>query len=413
MNSQTFLLQLLGILIASRIFAESAVRLKFPSVIGELLAGVILGPSLLGWIEPTQTFRLLAEIGIILLLFEVGLETDVMQLVRAGTKSFVVALGGFILPFLFGFALCFWGFGLKMIVSLFVAGTITATSIGITLRVLSDLKRQHGHEAQIILGAAVIDDILGILLLALLYEFSLSGNIDFMESGKVLLFVVVFFVLAPAAAKLMSAIIQHFDRASDLPGLIPASIVSLVLFFAWLAHAIGAPELLGGFAAGLALSRRFFLPFGLALHANPEFNRQVTDQMMPIINLFTPIFFVVVGLSLNLKQVDWHSAFVYAFAGSLFAVAVAGKIAGALPLREPMHVRWVVGIAMVPRGEVGLIFAELGRVNGILVDDVYAATIIVIALTTLLPPFILRAFYNRYGDRFHEAGQPTGSGVHQ
>lgn len=403
MNSQTFLLQLLGILIASRIFAEFAVRLNFPSVIGELLAGIVLGPSLLGWIEPAQTFRLLAEIGIILLLFEVGLETDIMQLVRAGAKSIVVALSGFILPFAFGFALCFWVFELEMIVSLFVAGTITATSIGITLRVLSDLHRQHSHEAQVILGAAVIDDILGILLLALLYEFSVSGNIDFTESGKVLLFVVVFFLLAPVAAKLMSAIIQHVHRASDLPGLIPTSIVSLVLFFAWLAHAIGAPELLGGFAAGLALSRRFFLPFGMAMHGNPGFNEQVTKQMMPIINLFTPIFFVVVGLSLNLRQVDWNSIFVYAFAGSLFLAAVAGKIAGSMFLREPMHVRWAVGISMVPRGEVGLIFAELGRVNGILVDNVYAATIIVIALTTLLPPFVLRAFYNRHGGRFDEA----------
>jgi Kef-type K+ transport system membrane component KefB len=120
----------------------------------------------------------------------------------------------------------------------------------------------------------------------------------------------------------------------------------------------------------------------MALHSNPDFNERVEKQMLPIINLFTPIFFVVVGLSLNLRHVDWTSVFVYAFAGSMFLVAVIGKIAGALLLREPMHVRWAVGIAMVPRGEVGLIFAELGRVNGILVDDVYAATIIVIALTT-------------------------------
>jgi Na+:H+ antiporter len=161
---------------------------------------------------------------------------------------------------------------------------------------------------------------------------------------------------------------------------------------------------LGGFAAGLALSRRFFLPFGMAMHNNPGFIEQVEKQMMPIINLFTPIFFVVVGLSLNLKQVDWHSVFVYAFAGSMFLVAVAGKIAGAMLLREPMHLRWAIGISMVPRGEVGLIFAELGRVNGILVDDVYAATIIVIALTTLLPPFLLRSFYNRYSDPLDEAG---------
>ena len=402
MNSQTFLLQLLAILVASRIFAELAIRLKAPSVIGVLLAGVILGPSLLGLIEPTQTFRLLAEIGIILLLFEVGLETDVMQLVRAGGKSVMVAIAGFVLPFVLGFALCYWGFGLALLVSLFVAGTITATSIGITLRVLADLNRQHSHEAQVILGAAVIDDVMGILLLALLYEFSLSGKIDFTETGKVLLFVLVFFLLAPAAAKLMSRIIQHVHSTSDLPGLIPTSIVSLVLFFAWLAHAIGAPELLGGFAAGLALSRRFFLPFGLALHSTPDFNERVEKQMQPIINLFTPIFFVVVGLSLNLKQVDWNSSFVYTFAGGLLLVAVIGKLAGALFLREPIHVRWAIGISMVPRGEVGLIFAELGRINGILVDDVYAATIIVIALTTLLPPFVLKMLYGRYGMHFTE-----------
>ena len=192
METHSFLLQLLAILVTARIFAEIAARLQTPTVIGELLAGVVLGPSLLGWMEPTQTFRLLAEIGIILLLFEVGLETDVRQLARAGGKSVVVALSGFVLPFVAGFAIGRWVFGLDMIVALFIGGTITATSIGITLRVLADLKRQHSHEAQIVLGAAVLDDVLGILLLALLYEFSVSGNIDLAQSGKVFLFVAAF-----------------------------------------------------------------------------------------------------------------------------------------------------------------------------------------------------------------------------
>ena len=403
MNSQTFLLQLLGILIASRLFAELAARMKAPSVIGELFAGVLLGPSLLGWIEPTQTFRLLAEIGIILLLFEVGIETDIMKLVHAGKHAVIVAISGFMLPFVSGFALCFWVFGLKLIVSLFVAGTITATSIGITLRVLSDLNRKHSHESQVILGAAVIDDILGIVLLALLYEFSVSGQIDFIESGKVLLFVLIFFLLAPASAKLMSSLIHRFGSNSDLPGLIPTSIVALVLFFAWLAHAIGAPELLGGFAAGIALSRRFFLPFGVALHNTPDFNERVENEMRPIIHLFTPIFFVVVGLSLNLKQIDWGSTFVYTFAICLLLLAIGGKVIGALFLPIPIRQRWAIGIAMVPRGEVGLIFAELGRENGILENEVYAATLIVIALTTLLSPFALKAYYGRYG------GSPPGA----
>jgi len=402
MESQSFLLQLLGILVTARIFGEVAARLKAPAVIGELLAGIVLGPSLLGWIEPTQTFRLLAEIGIILLLFEVGLETDVRQLARAGLKSTAVTLSGFVLPFIFGFAIGRWIFGLDMIVALFIGGTITATSIGITLRILADLNRQHGHEAQIVLGAAVIDDVLGILLLAILYEFSVSGKIDLAESGKVFLFVLTFFVLAPIVAKLISVAIQRFHRISETTGVIPTAIVSLVLFFAWLAHFIGAPELLGGFAAGLALSRRFFLPFGLALSHDPKFIKRIEVQMSPIINLFTPIFFVMVGLSLNLRQVNWDSYFVYALAGCLLLAAFASKMAGVILLHERAHSRWVIGMAMVPRGEVGLIFAELGRTSGILLDDVYASMIIVIALTTLLPPFVLKALYVRYGTQFDE-----------
>ena len=314
----------------------------------------------------------------------------------------IVALTGFVLPFAFGFAIARWGFHLSLLVSLFVAGTITATSIGITLRVLANLGRQHSHEAQVILGAAVIDDVLGILLLSMLYEFSISGNIALVRSGKVLLFVVAFFLIAPAAAKLLSTLIHRFDNASELPGLVPVSIVSLVLFFAWLAHAVGAPELLGGFAAGLALSRRFFLPFGISLRETPGFNDRVEKQMMPVINLFTPIFFVVVGLSLNLRQVDWHSVFVYAFSASLLLAAFAGKLAGALMLREPLALKLAIGISMAPRGEVGLIFAELGRSSGILKDDVYAAMVIVIALTTLLPPFLLKAFYKRHGHRLDD-----------
>ena len=395
MTTETFFLHLLGILLTARIFAEVAVRLKSPAVIGELLAGVVLGPTLFGWIEPGEAVRLLAEIGIILLLFEVGLETDVTRLARAGAKSAIVAVGGFVLPFLFGFSVSRWGFDLPPLVALFIGGTLTATSIGITVRVLADLKRQHSSEAQVVLGAAELDDVLGVLLLALLYEFSLGGGINLMNVGKVLLFVTAFFVLAPAAAKVMSVVIARFDAASEIPGLIPTVIVSMVLFFAWLAHAIGAPELLGGFTAGLALSRRFFLPFGIALQARHEFGERIEHQMRPIIHLFTPIFFVTVGLSLNLREVDWSSPFIWVFSLALLGVAFAGKLLGAFVVSEPLARRWAIGLAMVPRGEVGLIFAELGRVAGILDHEVYAGLIIVIALTTLLPPFLLKWFYGR------------------
>jgi len=399
MQTHDFFLYLLVILLTARVFAELATRLQAPSVIGELFAGVVLGPSLLGWIEPVEAIKLMAEIGIILLLFEVGLETDVKRLVRTGLKSFVVAITGFVLPLVLGFALGYWVFGLSLLVSLFIGGTLTATSIGITVRVLSDLKRQQALEGQIVLGAAVLDDILGVVLLALLYEFSIGGGVSLLNASKVLVFVGAFFVLAPVAAKLISLIIRRFDAVSVIPGLLPTTIVTLVLFFAWLAHALGAPELLGGFAAGLALSRRFFLPLGIALHTDEGFAHRIEEQMKPIVHLFTPIFFVFVGLSLNLRQIDWGSPFIWGFSLTLLVAAIVGKLVGAFLIKEPLAVRWVIAMAMIPRGEIGLIFAELGRVSKIFSNEIYAGMVIVIAFTTLLPPFMMKWFYGRYGDR--------------
>jgi len=403
MATHHFFLILLIILLTARIFAELATRLKIPAVIGELLAGVILGPSVLGWIEPIDSIKLLAEIGIILLLFEVGLETDIKRLMRTGSKSGIVALTGFMLPLFMGFALGYWVFGQSLLVALFIGGTLTATSIGITVRVLSDLKRRHAIEGQVVLGAAVLDDILGVMLLALMYEFSIGGGVNLVNTGKVLLFVATFFLLAPIAAKLISLIIRYFDEVSEIPGLIPTTIEALVLFFAWLAHAVGAPELLGGFAAGLALSRRFFLPFGIALRNDINFARRIEQQMKPVVHLFTPIFFVMVGLSLDLRAIDWSSSFIWLFSLFLLVIAVAGKLAGAFLIRERWPTRWMIGVAMVPRGEVGLIFAELGRISGIFNNEIYAGMIIVIALTTLLPPLFMKWFYGHYVKDFRSA----------
>ena len=400
MEVHVFLQVLLIILLTARVFAELAVRLKAPSVIGELVAGVVLGPSLLGWIEPFEAIKLLAEIGIILLLFEVGLETDLKKLTQSGWKSIIVAIGGFVLPFVLGFSLSYGIFGLSLLVSLFIGGTLTATSIGITVRVLSDLNVQQGHEGQVVLGAAVLDDIFGVVLLALLYEFAIGGGVSIINTGKVLLFIGIFFALAPIAAKIISGLIKRLSITTEVPGLIPTAMVSLVLFFAWLAKVVGAPEMLGGFAAGLALSRRFFLPFGVALHTDPKFAQQIDEQMKPIIRLFTPIFFVMVGLSLNLREIDWSSFQIWGLSMALFVAAVLGKFAGALVIRESWGSRFIIGVAMIPRGEVGLIFAELGRVSGVLENETYAALVIVIVLTTLLPPFVMKWFYSsHYGER--------------
>jgi Kef-type K+ transport system membrane component KefB len=405
MEIHALLLDLMIVLLSARVLAEVAARLGAPPVIGELTAGVLLGPSLLGWVDASGPMVLLAEIGIILLLFEVGLETDVSLLLRTGAKSVTVAAAGLVVPFVLAFGLAYWAFDRTLLTALFVGGTLTATSIGVTMRVLSDLGRHQSREGRVVLGAAVLDDIMGVVLLAVLYEFSIGGGVNLTNAGKVLLFVGVFFLMAPVAAKAISAVIDRFDAVSPIPGLIPTTILSLVLLFAWLAHVVGAPQLLGGFAAGLALSRRFFLPFGLAIRTRPAFAARIEEQMKPVIHLFTPLFFVTVGLSVNLRLVDWGSPFIWAVSLSLVVVAVVSKMVGAFLIRETTFLKVVIGLAMVPRGEVGLVFAELGRTSGILGNEMYAALVLVIAFTTLLPPFGLKALYRRWGPPPEDGGE--------
>jgi Na+:H+ antiporter len=396
MEAHTFLIQLVLILFSARVVGEIAAYFNAPSVIGELLAGILIGPSVLGLIEISPPIQLLAQIGIILLLFEVGIETDIGRLTASGMQAFVVAIGGVILPFVLGFCLSYYLFHFSLLASLFIGSTLTATSIGITLRVLRDLKKQNSHEAQIIIGAAVLDDIIGIILLAMLYEFSMSGTVDLLNAGKVLLFIILFFLISPLAAKSVSLTIKKWDEKSDIPGLLPTTIVSLILLFAWIAHQLGAPELLGGFAAGLALSRQFLFPFAAFLHQDPEFSHRVEQQMKPIVHLFTPIFFVAIGLSLNLKSVDWSSSFIWMLTGLLLISAVIGKLAsGFLLKKETISSKLIVGTAMIPRGEVGLIFANIGLTAAVFKDDIYASIILVIALTTLLAPFALRYIYTQ------------------
>lgn len=409
MEAHLFLLQFMAILVAAQVLGMLARRLGVPSVIGEIMAGVLLGPSLLNLVPPGEVFQLLAEFGIILLLFEVGLETDLVRLVRTGARSAVVAVGGFIAPFALGYWVSVSWFQLTPIVALFVGGTLTATSIGITIRLLADLGRQRSAEAQVVLGAAVADDILGVVLLAVLYEFSVSGQVNLANSGKVMIFIGAFMVLAPLAAKAFTSALHRIPEFCDLPNAMPVMLVSLMLFFSWLAHIIGAPELLGGFAAGLALSRRFFLPFGLALsHQDDCFGPSILDRLKPIIGLFTPVFFVVVGLNLNLRAVDWGDPFIWVFSLSLFVVALISKLFGGLLMRgAKLPSRLAVGLAMVPRGEVGLIFAELGRSAEVFNNDVYAGVVLVIAMTTLLAPLLLERFYHFFADRL--ADEPDGT----
>src|SRR5512135_2097040 len=404
MELHQFFLYLAIILIAARLFSEIAGRHGIPSVIGELLAGLLVGPSLLGWITPDATMKLLAEIGIILLLFEVGMDTDLFRLARSGIKPIVVAVVGFVLPFVLGYAVCRWGFGLGNLVALFIGGTLTATSIGITVRVLEDLGKRQSDEAQIVIGAAVLDDILGVLALAFLYQFAVQQQVSLAATGTVAVYILLFMLLSPFVARLAGGIIDHYNRRAATPGLLVTMALSLILLFSWLAHAVGAPLIMGGFAAGLALSQhfRFNLMSRLGLPAldrrfapSPQLAHRLEEQMKPLIHTFAPLFFVMVGVSLNLNDVDWGSARVWQLGGALIGVAFVGKLAAGFFIRESRFRQIAIGLAMIPRGEVGLIFAQLGLTQGILDAETYAALLIVIALTTVAPPFLLKAYYSR------------------
>lgn len=394
MQVHDFFLTLFLILIAARILGEIFARFAIPSVLGELFAGILLGSSILGIVEPNEILKILAEIGIILLLFEVGLETDFTRLKDAGRKSLVIAILGVVLPFTLGFSSSYYLFELAFDVSLFVGGTLTATSIGITLRVLKDIHMENTNIAQIVIGAAVIDDIIGIVLLVFIYDFSISHEANFEHTMSVGAMVFSFLFLAPVLAKALSFLIHKFHGKDLVPGYIPTIIISLVLLFAYISHMVGAPAMLGSFAAGIALSRRFFLPFGTFLHTNEILLDQVQKNMTPIIQIFTPIFFVMVGLSMDLRVIDFSSSTFWIMGISFVFIAFFSKFIGAFfIIQKCARNNALIGISMVPRGEVGLIFAEMGRVNGILPNEIYAMLIFVIVITTVVPPLLLKKYF--------------------
>jgi len=398
MELHEFFLFLAIILIAARLLSELAARIGIPPVIGEMLAGLIIGPSMLGWVEPDTTMKLLAEIGITLLLFEVGMDTDLGRLARSGSKPYVVVLVGFSLPFLLGYGISAWVFGLPDLTALFIGGTLTATSIGVIVRVLEDLGRRHSDEAQIIIGAAVLDDILGVMALAFLYEFAVEQQISLKAMGLVSLYIALFMVLSPIAAKIAGAIIDRLDQQASSPGLMLTMVLSLILLFAWLAHKVGAPEIMGGFAAGLAFSKHFGFRLPLrtiSLAPSPALTHRLEQQVRPLIHTFSPLFFVMVGVSFDMSTVNWESDLLWQLTTVLLLAAFIGKFVAGFCIRESRRNQVAIGLSMIPRGEVGLIFVQLGFSQNLLDRDLYAAMLIVIALTTMSPPFLLKWFYGR------------------
>ena len=389
MEIHILLMQLALIFLAARLLGEVAVHLGMPSVVGELVAGIVIGPTLLGLVALSPAIELLAEIGVVLLLFEVGLDTDIKRLFSAGSRAVLVAIGGIVFPFVIGVGISHQVLGLTRLVAFFIGGTLTATSLGITLRILRDINRQSSTEAQIITGAAIIDDIVGILLLSVLYEFAKNGELSVASAGIDLLATSIFLVVVPLVVKRIVVVLEKWEKKSEIPGLIPSMIVFLVLISAKLAHVIGAPALLGGFSVGIACSKNF-------MKSSISFSKLIEEKMDSIVLLFTPIFFVAIGLSLNLKEVSWTSSFVWSMTIYLSIGAIIGKLLAAFVFKgESLAKRMVIGLSMVPRGEMGLIFASVGLAAGVFTKDVYTSLILVIVVTTLIAPCFLKLFCNK------------------
>ncbi len=390
MDLHSLFLYLAIILFLARIIGDTFGRLGFPPVLGEILVGILLGKSALGIIEPNEVLRLLAEIGVILLLFHIGLEADINQLKKVGLSAFVVAFVGASTPMLLGTLASYYLLDLSLTTSLFLGGTLTATSIGITVRVLDDLGKMKERFAQIVLGAAVLDDIFGVIVLAALYEFSKEGIVHFDALTMLVLYITTFFILSPILAQILARVIKILSQKLKTEDFIPPTVIALVFLFAFLAHEVGSPEILGAFTAGLALSRRFALPFAMFLKTDEKMAHKIEHTIMPLVWVLTPIFFVYVGLQLNLKAIDFTSQKFWMLSLLILLIAIVGKVISGFFVRGSMREKLLIGFSMLPRGEVGLIFAEFGRQIDLYDDTLYAVVIFVVAITTLMAPIVLK-----------------------
>jgi Kef-type K+ transport system membrane component KefB len=264
------------------------------------------------------------------------------------------------------------------------------------MRVLKDMGISNGESARIILGAAVIDDLIGILLLVFIYDYISTGEVSFIHSAKIVLFIVIFFILTPIVAKLVAKAMAYLSTKRRVPGFIPSFVISLILFFSYVASLLGIPYILGSFVAGIAFSRRFIIPFASYLRlsgSDSRFLEHLRDRMHPIIYLFSPIFFVYVGLSIDLSVIDFKNIDLWTLSLVLILTAFAGKILAALLIpRLGYKRRFFLGLSMVPRGEVGLIFAEMGRQTAVFNNEIYSLLVLVVVFTTLLPPIIMKYF---------------------
>jgi Kef-type K+ transport system membrane component KefB len=367
----------LAVLLAlAKLMGVSVSRIGQPAVLGELVAGLIVGISGLGLIDPgSETIHLFAEIGVMILLFLIGLETDLNLLVRVGFSSAAVAVIGVGLPFAMGYAACRF-LGLDHLVAIVAGAALTATSVGITARVFSDLGRLHTPESQIVLGAAVIDDLLGLVILSMISGLAQGEQVGV---GRMVMTTAAAFGFLLGMLLVGRFIIPPlFRRISRvrMRGLLGTSAVVLTFALAWLADRAGSAMILGAFAAGILLA------------GTPEAH-EVERDVTALGHFFVPIFFVSVGAAVDLRTlnpIDPARRWTVLIGLVLIVVAVVGKwLAGYAPFWFRGR-KSVIGVGMIPRGEVGLIFAQLGMASGVLDDGLFSAVTMMVLVTTFLAP---------------------------
>jgi len=396
-------LVLAAMLVTAKLLGELAERFGQPAVLGELIAGVLLGSSVLG-IVPTdgtgaEIIHLLAELGVVLLLFEIGLETDLKEMFRVGPASLSVAAVGVVLPFALGFA--YWaylphaasgGTSDLTISAIFIGATLTATSVGITARVLSDLGQMRTQEAKIIIGAAIIDDVLGLVILTVVSGLAAGASVEPLGILRVFAVAVGFLVVAVLVGRFAAPRVFDLVVRMRVRYVLLVFAIAFALGLAATAALVGSALIIGAFAAGVILS------------GTNQFDT-IEHEVRPVASIFTPIFFVSVGASVNLGLLNparEGAAGILGVAAALTALAIVGKMAAGWAAPWVKFRRLVVGVGMVPRGEVGLIFADIGRRAGVLNEAVFGAVLLTVMATTFVAPPALKSLFGPPAPRIRE-----------
>src|SRR5262245_9271565 len=390
MDIASVLTDILVVLVAAKVAAEVAERLGVPAVVGEILAGILVGASVLGLVSGgDEVVRTLGEIGVILLLLEVGMEMDLGELGRVGRASLLVATVGVVVPMGLGIGVMH-AVGAGGDTALFVGAALTATSVGITARVFGDLRALASVEARTVLGAAVADDVMGLVVLTVVVRLVTQGSVSALSVAGIVAVAVGFIVLAGVVGlRISGPLFRTIDGLARSAGTLVALALAFTLAFARLADAARLAPIIGAFLAGIALSRSSQAP-------------AIRRELAPVGHLFIPVFFIQIGIDADIAA--FGRAGVLRDAALLLVAAVIGKLVSPLGAWGSPGDKLLIGLGMLPRGEVGLIFATIGLQTGVLGDDLYAALLLVVLVTTLATPTLLKLRYGRLRAAADEPG---------